>query len=100
MTVVRQSAERVPKKAQPKGGSRKGRPNKITRELKAMILQALDEAGGVQYLVAQAKNPRTAAAFLTLLGKVLPLQVTGADGRTLAQELAGLNAETKAPDAD
>lgn len=87
MDLTRQSAERMPKKAQPKGGSRKGRPNKITRELKAMILQALDEAGGVQYLVVQAKNPRTAAAFMTLLGKVLPLQVTGDNGEPLLREI-------------
>jgi len=40
-----------------------------------MILQALDQKGGVDYLVEQAgANP---TAFLTLLGKVLPLQVQG-----------------------
>ena len=40
-----------------------------------MVIQALDQAGGVDYLAAQAeKNP---AAFMALLGKVLPMQVTG-----------------------
>ena len=40
-----------------------------------MIVQALDKAGGVDYLIAQAgENP---TAFMTLLGKVLPLQVAG-----------------------
>jgi len=59
------------------GGSRKGIPNKNSAQLKDMILQALDKAGGVSYLQAQAtKSP---AAFLTLIGKVLPMQVTGAD---------------------
>jgi hypothetical protein len=63
------------------GGRVKGTPNKITAELKDMILQALDEAGGVEYLVSCAKkNPQ---AFLTLVGKVLPLQVTGKDGQDL-----------------
>ena len=59
-------------------GRPKGARNKMTRALKDMILQALDDAGGQQYLVEQAhKNP---AAFMTLLGKVLPLQVSGAPG--------------------
>jgi len=59
-------------------GRPKGATNKMTRALKDMILQALDDAGGEQYLADQAlKNP---AAFMTLLGKVLPLQVSGEDG--------------------
>jgi hypothetical protein len=65
------------KRPQPKGGSRKGVPNKATKELKDMILGALDDAGGVKYLTERAKDPRTASAFLTLVGKVLPLQVAG-----------------------
>lgn len=56
-------------------GRKKGVPNKVTGELKAMILQALDQAGGVDYLVARAGDSPT--AFLTLVGKVLPLQVAG-----------------------
>ena len=52
------------------GGSRKGRPNKLTADVKGMILAALDKAGGVDYLLEQSqKNP---AAFMTLVGKVLP----------------------------
>jgi len=57
------------------GGSRKGRPNKLTADLKTMILGALDKAGGEEYLMRQAnENP---SAFMTLLGKVLPLQLQG-----------------------
>lgn len=57
------------------GGSRKGRPNKLTADVKAMILAALDQAGGTQYLLTQAQsNPN---AFLTLVGKVLPMTVAG-----------------------
>jgi hypothetical protein len=63
-------------------GRVKGTPNKVTRELKEMILQALDGAGGVDYLIQCANEPRTASAFLTLVGKVLPMTVQGpgADG--------------------
>ncbi len=66
-------------------------PDKLTREQKDMIRQALDDAGGVEYLRERALDPKTAPAFLALLGKILPMQVTGGGGRTLAQELAGLN---------
>lgn len=65
----------APKGTRPPGGSRKGRPNKATKVLKDMILQALDGAGGVEYLRARAND--TPGPFLTLVGKVLPLQVTG-----------------------
>ena len=61
----------------PGPGRPKGAQNKLTRELKDMILEALDGAGGVEYLQARANDPRTASAFLTLVGKVLPLQVAG-----------------------
>ena len=59
------------------GGSRRGKPNKITLELKDMILGALDKAGGITYLTTCAKDPKTASAFLTLVGKTLPLTVKG-----------------------
>jgi hypothetical protein len=56
-------------------GRAKGTPNKTTSAIKDMIVQALDKAGGVDYLVVQAKkNPK---AFLALVGRVLPLQVNG-----------------------
>lgn len=54
-------------------GRKAGVPNKLTTALKDMILQALSDAGGVEYLKAQAvDNPN---AFLALIGRVLPLQV-------------------------
>ncbi len=57
------------------GGSRKGKSNRITGAVRDMVVQALDRAGGVDYLAEQAeKNP---AAFMTLLGKALPLNVGG-----------------------
>lgn len=60
-------------------GKPKGAQNKYTREVKAMILEALDGAGGVSYLIERANDPKTASAFLTLVGKVLPLQVENSD---------------------
>jgi hypothetical protein len=65
-----------------RSGNAKGRPkgtlNKDNAQLREMILQALAKAGGVSYLTAQAtQNP---SAFLTLIGKVLPLQVAGDGG--------------------
>lgn len=63
------------------GGRPKGAANKVTGEVKQMILDALAAAGGVKYLTKQATaNPK---AFLTLVGKVLPLQVTGDGGGPL-----------------
>ena len=59
------------------GKTRKGVPNKATKQLKEMILQALDGAGGVEYLQERANDPRTASAFLSLVGKVLPMTIAG-----------------------
>ncbi len=56
-------------------GRPKGSRNKLGLAIKDMILQALDESGGVQYLRRLAEDePR---AFATLLSRVIPLQVTG-----------------------
>lgn len=75
-------------------GRPKGSVNKTTAAVKDMITQALDQAGGIDYLVTQASlNP---TAFLTLVGKVLPLQVTGAsdDGAHVHRiELVGVPAK-------
>lgn len=61
------------------GGRKKGTPNKTTALLKDAILQAAEEAGDkggmVGYLKKQAtENPQS---FLPLLGRVLPMQVSG-----------------------
>jgi hypothetical protein len=63
-------------------GRPKGLPNKTTALLKDAIIEAAGEAGQgeglVGYLTAQAVlNP---GPFMALLGKVLPMQITGADG--------------------
>ena len=55
------------------GGRRAGVPNKVPAELKEMILQALELEGGVEYIRTQARNEPV--AFLSILGKVLPMTV-------------------------
>jgi hypothetical protein len=75
-----------------KGGSRKGVPNKNTGAIKDMILGALSDVGGQKYLAEQAAaNP---VAFMGLIGKVLPMQVTGEGGAaikiTFTQDDAGV----------
>jgi hypothetical protein len=50
-----------------------------------MILQALNNKGGVDYLERQAEaNP---TAFLTLVGKVIPLQLTGDPNAPIVTEV-------------
>lgn len=72
---VKASAKRRPPAAGK--GRPKGSVNKATKELKDMILSALDGAGGVEYLVERANDPRTASAFIALVGKVLPMTIAG-----------------------
>jgi hypothetical protein len=58
-------------------GRKKGVPNKLSADVKAMVIGALHAKGGQEWLEQQMeKNP---AAFLALLGKILPMQVSGAD---------------------
>lgn len=58
-------------------GKPKGATNKVGKELREMVLEALERSGGVDYLAERAVDPKTASAFLTLLGKVLPVSVKG-----------------------
>lgn len=62
-------------------GRPKGAVNKTTAAVKDMILQALNNKGGVAYLEKQADaNP---TAFMTLVGKVLPLDVNATGNLTV-----------------
>ena len=63
-------------------GRPKGCLNKNTKALKDMILGALDKAGGEAYLLRQAEENPT--AFLTIVGKVLPLTLSNPDGGPVA----------------
>jgi hypothetical protein len=86
---VAKSSNRGSKPGERRGGRQAGTPNKVTAKLKDMILTALDEAhedGAVAYLKAQAAASPT--AFLTLVGKVLPLQLTGEDDGPIKMEWA------------
>lgn len=81
-------------KGQPKtGGRKKGVPNKINTDLKSMILEALSDVGGKDYLVKQAKENPT--AFLTLVGKVLPKEVHV----DLTARIAAMSTEEKMTEA-
>ena len=63
------------------GGRQKGTPNKISADVRAMVLAALDRAGGEDYLLSQAHdNPK---AFLSLVGRILPTQITGPGDKDL-----------------
>jgi|SanBayMetagenome_1026888.scaffolds.fasta_scaffold02285_9 hypothetical protein len=62
----------------PGQGRPAGSTNKKAQLIREMVTQALDQAGGVEYLAEVARtNP---GPFLGLVGKVLPIQVTGAEG--------------------
>jgi hypothetical protein len=55
------------------GGRQKGTRNRLTRDLKAMILGALSAAGGQAWFEHQMEaNP---VAFMALLGRLLPLTI-------------------------
>lgn len=64
----------------PSSGRRKGTPNAITRDLREIVRAALEGVGGQAYLQRQAEENPT--AFLTLVGKCLPKDVS-IDGPTL-----------------
>ena len=82
----------------PKGsGRKKGTPNKVTRDVKEAVLEAFEKGGKLRW-----RNPKTGKystitcpggveylqgmmishpeQFLTLLGRILPTQITGPDG--------------------
>lgn len=54
-------------------GRPKGAQNKLTKTVKQAIEAAFDQVGGADYLARMAEQQP--AAFLTLIGKVLPMQV-------------------------
>lgn len=56
-------------------GRKPGVPNKLSGDLKAMILDALGKEGGIEYLRQVAQEDRK--AFCSLLGRVLPMTVQG-----------------------
>jgi hypothetical protein len=81
-------------------GRPKGSPNKLPASVKEAILKAGEAAGGddglVGYLRKQAiENP---GPFLSLLGKVLPLQVGGEGGGPIVLKMRWMRDDE--PDTD
>jgi hypothetical protein len=63
-----------------------------------MILAALNKAGGEDYLLNQAnENP---SAFLTLVGKILPLQMTGTESEPIHLTVVNYAVDTGVPRSD
>lgn len=73
MTEVKKTGRKLP----PGPGRPKGSQNKTGKQLKDMILGALDKAGGEGYLLQCAQDPKLAPSFMTLVGKVLPTTLQG-----------------------
>jgi hypothetical protein len=67
----------------PGQGRPKGMLNKNNQAIRDMIAAALEQVGGVEYLAERANDPKTASAFLSLVGKVMPIQVTGENGAAI-----------------
>ena len=62
----------------PRGGRPRGSPNRSTSELKSAVLQALDQAGGAEYLERLARDQPD--AFVKLLLRLLPAAPADASG--------------------
>lgn len=77
MPIQKEALEDPPIVGENRGNAGKGRPkgspNKVNASLKEMILGALHDAGGKNWLARQAlENP---VAFMALLAKLLPLEL-------------------------
>ena len=64
--------------ARPGAGRPKGSLDKGNALIREMVAEALNRAGGVEYLARVAESHP--GPFLGLVGKVLPIQVTGEGG--------------------
>lgn len=63
-----------------KTGRAKGTTNKVTKDLRDMILGALADAGGQAYLLKQSgENP---VAFMSLVAKLIPKEIRADVGHT------------------
>ena len=72
----------VQHRGRPKGRSNSGY---VQRDLREMILGALEDAGGRKYLAQRAVD--TPGPFLALLGKILPTTVANSDGSAVSLHL-------------
>lgn len=69
----------------PGPGRPKGSPNKVTKAAKDIIADAADRLGGVDRLVAWAKEDakNEHAYWSQIFPKLLPLQVSGENGEAI-----------------
>lgn len=74
------------------GGRKKGTANKITADVRTMVLSALNDVGGQNYFKTQAiDNP---VAFMSLVGRTIPKDVQVTGELTLRQLLEGASGKT------
>ena len=104
--AVKQTGKNLIGKGKAGPGRPKGKPNRTTALLKDAILKAAENAGNkvgseglVSYLEEQAtENP---GPFMSLLGKVLPMQIAGggADGEFIHKVvLVGVRPDDRSED--
>lgn len=68
-----------------RGGRPKGSPNKFTAHAKEAFQLAFDQLGGVEGLVNWAKSDESHLTdFYKLYARLIPMEVTGKDGKGLA----------------
>jgi len=84
MTTVNAGAFRKGEK-RPNQGRPKGSTNKQSELIRDMVATALNQSGGVDYLARVSESHP--AAFLSLVGKVLPIQVTGEGGDAIKHSI-------------
>lgn len=70
----------------PNQGRPRGVLNKNNQQIRDIIVQTLDNLGGTEYLMEVARSHP--AAFMALIGKTMPLQVTGDGGGPVLSEIA------------
>ena len=75
------------------GGRSKGTPNKIARDVKEMVLDALEELGGTEWFVRQGlENP---VAFMAIAGKAMPKETKIEMLKVVKISMIGLEPEPK-----
>ena len=90
--VIKRRGGARPGSGRPKGSIDKG--NAMIREL---VVQALSEVGGSDYFVRVSESHP--AAFMALIGKVMPVQIEGSGGGPVQAvtriELVGLSGDKR-----
>jgi len=75
------------------GGRSKGTPNKIAKDVKEMVLEALEELGGTEWFIAQGReNP---VAFMAMAGKAMPKETKIELLKTVKISMIGLDPDPK-----